>query len=139
MGPWESPRPCGGWTLGEGVCWLLLLPVLLLLVARPARLAAFPTSLSDCQTPTGWNCSGESRRPGPEPCTPRRARASPAQTGRTWRAPSPPLLRPGPRTPDPGDARPAPGGAGGAVPGRGEGGGAEGGGAQVWDPEHPCA
>ncbi|KAH0621596.1 hypothetical protein JD844_023078, partial [Phrynosoma platyrhinos] len=31
---------------------------MLLLAARPARLAAFPTSLSDCQTPTGWNCSG---------------------------------------------------------------------------------
>ncbi|KAK2500367.1 hypothetical protein MC885_015021 [Smutsia gigantea] len=55
---WESPRQCGSWTLCEGFCWLLLLPVTLLLVARPARLAAFPTSLSDCQTPTGWNCSG---------------------------------------------------------------------------------
>lgn len=63
---WESPRPCGGWTLSEGCCWLLLLPVLLLLAARPARLAAFPTSLSDCQTPTGWNCSGK-REPGRRP------------------------------------------------------------------------
>lgn len=63
MVPWESPRQCGSWTLCEGFCWLLLLPVLLLLAARPAKLAAFPTSLSDCQTPTGWNCSGESRTP----------------------------------------------------------------------------
>ncbi|KAJ1065172.1 hypothetical protein K5549_005981 [Capra hircus] len=55
---WESPRQCSSWTLCEGFCWLLLLPVMLLIVARPVKLAAFPTSLSDCQTPTGWNCSG---------------------------------------------------------------------------------
>lgn len=58
---WESPRQCGSWTLCEGFCWLLLLPVTLLIIARPVKLAAFPTSLSDCQTPTGWNCSGKSR------------------------------------------------------------------------------
>uniref|UniRef100_A0A5F9DDU1 Transmembrane protein with EGF like and two follistatin like domains 2 n=1 Tax=Oryctolagus cuniculus TaxID=9986 RepID=A0A5F9DDU1_RABIT len=55
---WESPRQCSSWTLCEGFCWLLLLPVMLLIVVRPVKLAAFPTSLSDCQTPTGWNCSG---------------------------------------------------------------------------------
>lgn len=58
---WESPRQCSSWTLCEGFCWLLLLPVTLLIIARPVKLAAFPTSLSDCQTPTGWNCSGKSR------------------------------------------------------------------------------
>ncbi|KAG8558601.1 hypothetical protein GDO81_017058 [Engystomops pustulosus] len=51
----ESPRPC--WTLSDCLCSLLL-PSLLLIIARPGKLAAFPTSLSDCQTPTGWNCSG---------------------------------------------------------------------------------
>ncbi|XP_046506506.1 tomoregulin-2-like [Equus quagga] len=55
---WESPRQCSSWTLCEGFCWLLLLPLMLLIIARPVKLAAFPTSLSDCQTPTGWNCSG---------------------------------------------------------------------------------
>lgn len=61
MVPWEpsAPRQCGGWTLCDCCCWLLL-PAALLLLARPDKLAAFPTSLSDCQTPTGWNCSGES-------------------------------------------------------------------------------
>ncbi|MEE6490451.1 hypothetical protein FKM82_015880 [Ascaphus truei] len=51
----ESHRPC--WTLCDCLCSLLL-PSLLLTIARPVKLAAFPTSLSDCQTPTGWNCSG---------------------------------------------------------------------------------
>lgn len=68
MVPWEpsAPRQCGGWTLCDCCCWLLL-PAALLLLARPDKLAAFPTSLSDCQTPTGWNCSGESagERAGP--------------------------------------------------------------------------
>lgn len=65
MVPWEPspPRQCGGggggggWTLCDCCCWLLL-PAVLLVLARPDKLAAFPTSLSDCQTPTGWNCSG---------------------------------------------------------------------------------
>lgn len=100
MLPAESPRPGGGWTLGEGVCWLLLLPVLLLLVARPARLAAFPTSLSDCQTPTGWNCSGESR-PGPNPA-PAGARASPPGPAPPGARPAPPPAPgPEPRAPEP--------------------------------------
>lgn len=57
---WESSavRQCSSWTLCDCFCWLLL-PVTLLIVARPDKLAAFPTSLSDCQTPTGWNCSGK--------------------------------------------------------------------------------
>lgn len=72
MVPWEPspPRQCGGgWTLCDCCCWLLL-PAVLLVLARPDKLAAFPTSLSDCQTPTGWNCSGKHRstlRPAP-PC-----------------------------------------------------------------------
>ncbi|XP_048091147.1 tomoregulin-2 isoform X1 [Alosa alosa] len=42
-------------TWGEGV----LIAVLCLLTVLPVRqLCAFPSSLSDCQTPTGWNCSG---------------------------------------------------------------------------------
>ncbi|NP_001090692.1 tomoregulin-2 [Xenopus tropicalis] len=36
----------------------VILPTLILIIAWPVKLAAFPTSLSDCQTPTGWNCSG---------------------------------------------------------------------------------
>lgn len=67
---WESPRQCSSWTLCEGFCWLLLLPLMLLIIARPVKLAAFPTSLSDCQTPTGWNCSGKSGTPAPDPLNP---------------------------------------------------------------------
>ncbi|KAJ7345518.1 hypothetical protein JRQ81_001468 [Phrynocephalus forsythii] len=62
---WESSAPSrqcsggsGSWTLSDGFGWWLLPPMLLFLLARPLKLAAFPTSLSDCQTPTGWNCSG---------------------------------------------------------------------------------
>ncbi|XP_053328163.1 tomoregulin-2 isoform X3 [Spea bombifrons] len=51
----EPHRPC--WTLCDCLCSLLL-PSLILIIARPGKLAAYPTSLSDCQTPTGWNCSG---------------------------------------------------------------------------------
>ncbi|OCT63939.1 transmembrane protein with EGF like and two follistatin like domains 2 L homeolog isoform X1 [Xenopus laevis] len=40
------------------LCSLILPALLLLTVAWPTQLVAFPTSLSDCQTPTGWNCSG---------------------------------------------------------------------------------
>lgn len=72
---WESPRQCSSWTLCEGFCWLLLLPVMLLIVARPVKLAAFPTSLSDCQTPTGWNCSGKSETPAPDLLAQQRKRA----------------------------------------------------------------
>lgn len=69
MVPGEPPaagRQCGGWALCDCCCWLLLPALLLLLLlARPDKLAAFPTSLSDCQTPTGWNCSGTRRPPAP--------------------------------------------------------------------------
>lgn len=92
---WESPRQCSSWTLCEGFCWLLLLPVMLLIVARPVKLAAFPTSLSDCQTPTGWNCSGKYRIPVPDPLTSQRKRAFSAQTSVSSRDfPAPHLLLP---------------------------------------------
>lgn len=42
----------GGWLRITLVSFLATLPV--------EQLRAFPSSLSDCQTPTGWNCSGES-------------------------------------------------------------------------------
>ncbi|XP_043931145.1 tomoregulin-2 isoform X1 [Protopterus annectens] len=51
----ESHRRC--WTLCD--CLLLTILLIMLIVCQlPAKLKAFPTSLSDCQTPTGWNCSG---------------------------------------------------------------------------------
>lgn len=74
--PWEPspPRQCGGWTLCDCCCWLLV-PAVLLVLARPDKLAAFPTSLSDCQTPTGWNCSGKHREhPASDPVVPRQLR-----------------------------------------------------------------
>ena len=45
-------RAVGGWLWITLVSFLATLPV--------EQLRAFPSSLSDCQTPTGWNCSGES-------------------------------------------------------------------------------
>lgn len=40
---------------------IVLIAVLSILTVLPVRqLCAFPSSLSDCQTPTGWNCSGKS-------------------------------------------------------------------------------
>ena len=102
---WESPRQCSSWTLCEGFCWLLLLPIMLLIVARPVKLAAFPTSLSDCQTPTGWNCSGKSRIRASEPLTPQRKRAFPPQTGLPQRGSlAPQLLLP--QTPETTDHHP---------------------------------
>uniref|UniRef100_A0A667YN01 Transmembrane protein with EGF-like and two follistatin-like domains 2a n=1 Tax=Myripristis murdjan TaxID=586833 RepID=A0A667YN01_9TELE len=51
---WRSPpassRTVGGWVWIALVSFLATLPV--------EQLRAFPSSLSDCQTPTGWNCSG---------------------------------------------------------------------------------
>ncbi|XP_056145952.1 tomoregulin-2a [Lampris incognitus] len=43
-------RTAGGWFWITLVSFLATLPV--------EQLRAFPSSLSDCQTPTGWNCSG---------------------------------------------------------------------------------
>ncbi|XP_061698243.1 tomoregulin-2-like [Syngnathoides biaculeatus] len=40
----------GGWLRITLLSFLATLPV--------EQLRAFPSSLSDCQTPTGWNCSG---------------------------------------------------------------------------------
>ncbi|XP_040057708.1 tomoregulin-2a isoform X2 [Gasterosteus aculeatus] len=55
--PLEEPRrprqrggTAGGWLRITLVSFLATLPV--------EQLRAFPSSLSDCQTPTGWNCSG---------------------------------------------------------------------------------
>ncbi|RVE58426.1 hypothetical protein OJAV_G00209140 [Oryzias javanicus] len=44
----------GGWFRITLVSFLATLPV--------EQLRAFPSSLSDCQTPTGWNCSGSDDR-----------------------------------------------------------------------------
>ncbi|XP_066544101.1 tomoregulin-2a isoform X1 [Amia ocellicauda] len=43
-------RTLGDWVCIAAVTFIATLPV--------QQLGAFPTSLSDCQTPTGWNCSG---------------------------------------------------------------------------------
>nr|XP_023679657.1 tomoregulin-2 [Paramormyrops kingsleyae] len=62
MGPWATaaglpeagrPRPWSSTSTG----WLLL-AVWFLATLHVRQLDAFPSSLSDCQTPTGWNCSG---------------------------------------------------------------------------------
>ncbi|TNN23016.1 Tomoregulin-2 [Liparis tanakae] len=63
--PLEEPRrprqwgaTAGGWFRITLVSFLATLPV--------EQLRAFPSSLSDCQTPTGWNCSGESHSVAPQ-------------------------------------------------------------------------
>ncbi|KAJ8255908.1 hypothetical protein COCON_G00197720 [Conger conger] len=48
--PQQWSRTLGDWVLIAVVSFLATLPV--------QQLRAFPSSLSDCQTPTGWNCSG---------------------------------------------------------------------------------
>ncbi|XP_046902622.1 tomoregulin-2a isoform X1 [Hypomesus transpacificus] len=48
--PYQWSRTVGGWVWIAVVAFLATLPV--------EQLRAFPSSLSDCQTPTGWNCSG---------------------------------------------------------------------------------
>ncbi|KAM6986198.1 tomoregulin-2-like isoform 2-T2 [Aplochiton taeniatus] len=47
-------RTVGGWVWITALSFLATLPV--------EQLRAFPSSLSDCQTPTGWNCSGSDDR-----------------------------------------------------------------------------
>ncbi|KAK1165847.1 tomoregulin-2-like isoform X1 [Acipenser oxyrinchus oxyrinchus] len=46
-------------TLSE---WVLIAMVTFVVTLPVQQLRAFPTSLSDCQTPTGWNCSGFDER-----------------------------------------------------------------------------
>ncbi|CAL8378260.1 unnamed protein product [Gadus morhua 'NCC'] len=55
--PPREPRALRRWrrTAGSWV-WITLVSVLASLSVE--QLCAFPSSLSDCQTPTGWNCSG---------------------------------------------------------------------------------
>ncbi|CDQ62984.1 unnamed protein product [Oncorhynchus mykiss] len=48
--PHQWSRTVGDWVWITVVSFLATLPV--------EQLCAFPSSLSDCQTPTGWNCSG---------------------------------------------------------------------------------
>ncbi|CDQ57271.1 unnamed protein product [Oncorhynchus mykiss] len=48
--PKQWSRTVGDWVWITVVSFLATLPV--------EQLCAFPSSLSDCQTPTGWNCSG---------------------------------------------------------------------------------
>uniref|UniRef100_A0A665VEU2 Transmembrane protein with EGF-like and two follistatin-like domains 2a n=1 Tax=Echeneis naucrates TaxID=173247 RepID=A0A665VEU2_ECHNA len=55
--PLKEPRrlrQCGGTAGG----WLRITLVSFLATLPVEQLRAFPSSLSDCQTPTGWNCSG---------------------------------------------------------------------------------
>ncbi|KAK6292747.1 hypothetical protein J4Q44_G00373320 [Coregonus suidteri] len=53
----QEPRRSHQWsrTVGDWV-WITVVSVLATLPVE--QLCAFPSSLSDCQTPTGWNCSG---------------------------------------------------------------------------------
>ncbi|CAL8372075.1 unnamed protein product [Arctogadus glacialis] len=59
--PPRVPRALRRWrrTAGSWV-WITLVSVLASLPVE--QLCAFPSSLSDCQTPTGWNCSGRERK-----------------------------------------------------------------------------
>lgn len=57
--PLEEPRRLRRWS-GTAGGWLRITLVSFLATLPVEQLRAFPSSLSDCQTPTGWNCSGES-------------------------------------------------------------------------------
>lgn len=57
--PLEEPRRLRQWS-GTAGGWLRITLVSFLATLPVEQLRAFPSSLSDCQTPTGWNCSGES-------------------------------------------------------------------------------
>ena len=61
--PLEEPRRLRQWS-GTAGGWLRITLVSFLATLPVEQLRAFPSSLSDCQTPTGWNCSGESYRAG---------------------------------------------------------------------------
>uniref|UniRef100_A0A674B4M9 Transmembrane protein with EGF-like and two follistatin-like domains 2a n=1 Tax=Salmo trutta TaxID=8032 RepID=A0A674B4M9_SALTR len=54
---WTGPRRPHQWsrTVGD---WVWITVVSFLATLPVEQLCAFPSSLSDCQTPTGWNCSG---------------------------------------------------------------------------------
>ncbi|CAN9497999.1 unnamed protein product [Ophioblennius macclurei] len=56
--PLEEPRRLRRWSGTTGGCWLRITLVSFLATLPVEQLRAFPSSLSDCQTPTGWNCSG---------------------------------------------------------------------------------
>ncbi|XP_076016651.1 tomoregulin-2-like [Genypterus blacodes] len=52
-----SPRRLRQWS-GTAGGWFRITLVSFLATLPVEQLRAFPSSLSDCQTPTGWNCSG---------------------------------------------------------------------------------
>ncbi|KAL0964082.1 hypothetical protein UPYG_G00318160 [Umbra pygmaea] len=53
----QEPRRPHQWSLAVGDrVWITVVSFLATLPVE--QLCAFPSSLSDCQTPTGWNCSG---------------------------------------------------------------------------------
>ncbi|XP_045909797.1 tomoregulin-2a isoform X1 [Micropterus dolomieu] len=55
--PLEESRRLRQWS-GTAGGWLRITLVSFLATLPVEQLRAFPSSLSDCQTPTGWNCSG---------------------------------------------------------------------------------
>ncbi|KAF3695111.1 Tomoregulin-2 [Channa argus] len=55
--PLVEPRRLRQWS-GTAGGWLRITLVSFLATLPVEQLRAFPSSLSDCQTPTGWNCSG---------------------------------------------------------------------------------
>lgn len=57
--PIQEPRRLRQWS-GAAGGWFRITLVSFLATLPVEQLRAFPSSLSDCQTPTGWNCSGES-------------------------------------------------------------------------------
>ncbi|XP_039883577.1 tomoregulin-2a [Simochromis diagramma] len=59
--PLEEPRRLSRWS-GTAGGWLRITLVSFLATLPVEQLRAFPSSLSDCQTPTGWNCSGSDDR-----------------------------------------------------------------------------
>lgn len=56
--PNQEPRRLRQWS-GAAGGWFRITLVSFLASLPVEQLRAFPSSLSDCQTPTGWNCSGE--------------------------------------------------------------------------------
>ncbi|XP_034430918.1 tomoregulin-2a isoform X1 [Hippoglossus hippoglossus] len=55
--PSAEPRRPRQWS-GAAGGWLRITLISFLATLPVEQLRAFPSSLSDCQTPTGWNCSG---------------------------------------------------------------------------------